>query len=113
MLDKQTLWSDFGAVEELSEQAAETISGGAESFSLYNATNQSIPYILDGNLFGLKPGQQGTFTTAGDGIILFDEDTRDGLQAKAYNLRDGGSYAFKPNTSTPNNPYDLDLYKIA
>jgi hypothetical protein len=111
MLAQQTLWSDFGAVEELSEQAAETISGGAESFTIYNDTNKPIPFILDGNLFGLKPGQEGLFTTTGDGIITFDDDLSPGFQGKSYNLADGSINVFEPDQGT-SNPYDIDLYKV-
>jgi hypothetical protein len=113
MSDNQSLRTNFGAFEELSEQAEESISGGSASFSIYNATDRAIPYILDGNLFGLNPGQAGIFTTTGDGIILFDEDTRTGLQGKGYNLADGGRYTFQPNNRTGNNPFDLDLFQIA
>jgi hypothetical protein len=113
MLDKQTLWSDFGAVEELSEQAAATISGGAESFLLYNGTDIIVNFTLDGNLVGLKPSEAAIWTTSGNGIITFDSDVRPGIQAKSYNLDDGGLYAFGANLSTASNPYDLDLGIIA
>jgi hypothetical protein len=112
MSGNQSLWADFGVVEELTEQAAETISGGAESFSIYNATNKSIVYNLDGYWLGLESGQGVAYTTTGDGIITFDDDFRSGFQSKSYNLADGGRYAFAPNNLTADNPYDLDLDKI-
>ncbi len=113
MSSNQGLWADFGAVEELTEQAAETISGGAEVFSIYNATDASISYNLDGYSLRLEAGQELVYTTQGDGIITFDKDTRSGFQAKSYNLDSGVSYAFLPNNLTAGNPYDLDLGYIA
>jgi hypothetical protein len=113
MSSNQGLWANFGAVEELTEQAAEAISGGAESFLLYNGTNIIVNFTLDGNLIGLKPDEGAIFTTSGNGIISFDEDVRSGIQSKSYNLADGGRYGFGVNLDTASNPYDLDLGNIA
>jgi hypothetical protein len=113
MSDHQTLWADFGVVEELTEQAAETISGGAEVFSLYNNTNFSITHLLDGTQFTIEAGDEVVATAYNGGIIVFDTDVRDGyVQAKSYDLADGGVYVFNSNNSTAN-PYDIDLYKFA
>ena len=113
MSSNQGLWADFGVVEELTEQAAETISGGSESFLLYNATNIVVNFALDGNLLGLQPDEAAIFTTSGNGIISFDADVRGGIQAQSYNLADGGSYGFGVNLDTASNPYDFDLRDIA
>jgi hypothetical protein len=109
MSSDQSLWADFGAVEELTEQAAETISGGAEVFSIYNGTGIFIPYNLDGYSLGLAPGEEVVYTTAGNGILTLDTDLRSGYQGKSYDLEDGGAYAFGANISTVNNPYDIAL----
>ena len=113
MSSNQGLWADFGVVEELTEQAAETISGGSESFLLYNGTDIIVNFTLDGNLVGLLPYEGAVFTTSGDGIISFDADVRTGIQAQAYNLSDGGRYGFGVNIDTASNPYDFDLGKFA
>lgn len=113
MSSNQSLWADFGVVEELTEQAAETISGGAtEVFSIFNNTNANVPIVIDGNLFGLQSGQVGTFTAIGGGIITFDDDFRAGITSKSYDLSDGGSYVFEPNQSTAD-IYDINLYRFA
>lgn len=113
MSSDRGLWADFGAVEELTEQAAETISGGAESFVLGNGTNGIVNFSLDGNLFGLKPNEVAIFATSGNGIISFDEDFSTGLQAKSYNLDDGGRYIFGFNLNVAGNPYAIDMRSIA
>jgi hypothetical protein len=113
MSSNQSLWADFGVVEELTEQAAETISGGAEVFGIYNNTNADIVGTIDGIVFGIPSGDSFTYTTAGNGLITFDYDIRAAVNAtKSYNLADGGSYYFDPNDNTAN-PYDIDLYSIA
>lgn len=113
MSNNQGLWADFGVVEELTEQAAETISGGTEVFSIYNNTNADIAGTIDGNSFGLQSGDVFTYTTSGNGMITFDYDVRKGIVAnKSYNLSDGGNYFFDPNENTVD-PYDVDLYRIA
>ena len=113
MSSNQSLWADFGAVEELTEQAAETISGGAEVFSIYNDTDRDILFILDETPFGLRSGQQGVYTAYDGGSITFDTDGRgDYTQLASNNLSDGSVYVFAPNQSTAN-PYDLNLYKYA
>jgi hypothetical protein len=113
MSSNQGLWADFGVVEELTEQAAETISGGAESFTIVNNTNANIPFTIDGYLFGLQPGYEGTFATTGNGIIVFDRDVQSGIQANSYDLDDGGRYVFLADGRTATNPYDFDLGYIA
>jgi hypothetical protein len=113
MSSNQGLWADFGVVEELTEQAAETISGGAESFFLYNGTNITVNFNLDGDLWSFEPYAGATLFTSGNGIISFDEDVRAGIQSKSYNLADGGSYGFGVNLDTASNPYDLDLGNFA
>ena len=113
MSSNQGLWADFGVVEELTEQAAETISGGSEVFSIFNNTNADVAYTIDGKLFGIQSGDVYTYTTTGNGIITFDDDIRTGIVVnKSYNLSDGSSYVFEPNQNTAN-PYDIDLYKFA
>jgi hypothetical protein len=113
MSSNQGLWADFGVVEELTEQAAETISGGAEIFSIYNNTNADIAYSIDGNSGRVLSGDEFTYITGGSGLITFDYDIRAAVTAtKSYNLSDGGSYYFDPNDNTAN-PYDVDLYRIA
>lgn len=113
MSSNQGLWADFGAVEELTEQAAETISGGAEAFVLGNGTNNIVNFSLDGNLYGLKPNEVAIFATSGNGIISFDEDFSTGIQAKAYNLDDGGRYIFGSNLNVAGNAYGIDMRSIA
>lgn len=113
MSSDRGLWADFGVVEELTEQAAETISGGAEVFSIYNDTNSDILFILDETPFGLQSGQQGFYTAYDGGNITFDIDVRgDYTQLASNNLSDGSVYVFKPNQSTAS-PYDINLYKYA
>ena len=113
MSSDRSLWADFGVVEELTEQEAETISGGAELFTLVNNTNADIPFTIDGYLFGLPAGYEGIFATAGNGIITFDSDVQPGIQANSYNLADGGRYVFLADNRTATNPYDFDLASIA
>ena len=124
MLVNQSLWSEFDAVEELSEQAAETISGGGlftpfgeayadETFTIKNQTGYTIPIVLDGTKFTTLPYESAIYTTHKYGTLSFDSDIRPGIKAKTYNLADGSVYAFQNNKKTPGNPYDLDIYKIA
>jgi hypothetical protein len=112
MLVNQNLWSEFGAVEELTEQAAETISGGYEVFTLYNYTNSTVYYTIDQTAFALDSNYHTTITTgSGTGEIVFDTDTRwDYYQPKTYDLSEGGVYKFESNNYTLGNPYDRDLY---
>jgi hypothetical protein len=113
MSSNQGLWADFGVVEELTEQAAETISGGAEVFGIYNNTNADITYSIDGKFGKVLSGEEFTYITGGSGLITFDYDVRAAVTAtKSYNLADGGNYYFDPNDNTAN-PYDVDLYIIA
>jgi hypothetical protein len=114
MLVNQNLWSEFGAVEELSEQAAETISGGYEVFTIYNKTGYNITHVLDGKAFRLKPNEYDRYTAFSGGIIKFDTDGRSGYkQNKTYNLGDGHVYEYQDNKSTRGNPYDIELYTVA
>ncbi len=113
MSSNRGLWSDFGVVEELTEQAAETISGGAESFFLYNGTDSPINFNLDGDLWRFEPYAGATLFTSGNGIIAFDEEFSSGLQAKSYNLDDGGRYVFGSNLNIAGNAYGIDMRSIA
>ena len=114
MLVNQSLWSEFDAVEELSEQAAETISGGQEVFTIYNKTGYNITHVLDGKAFGIKPKEGWVYTTYRGGIIKFDADSRSGyIQNKTYNLSEGRVYEYQDNKSTRGNPYDIELYTVA
>jgi hypothetical protein len=115
MLVNQNLWSEFGAVEELSEQAAETISGGQqEVFTISNKTGYNITHVLDGQAFDIKPNQSWSYVAYRGGIINFDADGRSGYnQNKTYNLGNGHVYEYQDNKSTPCNPYDIDLYTVA
>jgi hypothetical protein len=114
MSNNQTLWSQFGAGAEISEQAAETISGGQEVFTIYNKTGYNITHVLDGYAFEIKPNEGWTYTAYSGGIIEFDTDGRSGFtQNKSYNLGEGHIYEYQDNASTPGNPYDIEMYTVA
>jgi hypothetical protein len=114
MSNNQNLWSDFAIGAEISEQAAETISGGQEVFTVYNKTGYNITHVLDGYSFDIKPNQGVTYTAYSGGIITFDTDGRSGFtQNKTYDLAEGHIYEYQDNKSTPGNPFDIDLYKVA
>jgi hypothetical protein len=114
MLVNQNLWSEFGAVEELSEQAAETISGGQEVFTIYNKTGYNITHVIDGKAFGLQPNEGRVYTAYRGGMINFDADGRSGYkQNKTYDLGEGHVYEYLDNKSTAGNPFDIDLYRVA
>jgi hypothetical protein len=114
MLDTQSLWSDFGVVEELSESAAETISGGYEVFTIYNKTNYNITHVIDGKAFNINPNQGFIYTAYSGGIVKFDADSRNNyVQNKSYNLSNGSVYQYQDDKSTPGNPYDINLYKVS
>jgi hypothetical protein len=114
MSNNLNLWSEFGAGTELSEQAAETISGGQEVFTIYNKTGYDITHVLDGKAFDIKPNEGWTYTAYSGGIINFDADGRSGVnQNKTYNLGEGHVYEYQDNKSTPGNPYDIELYRVA
>jgi hypothetical protein len=126
MLVNQNLWSEFGAVEELSEQAAENISGGGifgtpfkqaysqEVFTITNKTDYNITHTLDGTAFTILPNESYVYTTHKYGTESFDTDSRAGYyQQKTYDLSDGAVYEFQNNNNTPGNPYDIDIYRVA
>ncbi len=114
MLNNETILKNFALVEELDEQASETISGGYEVFTLVNKTRYNITYILDGKKFLHKPNESWIWTAYKGGKITFDTDGRAGYkESKTYNLSDGRKYEFQDNLSTPGNPYDIELYKVA
>jgi hypothetical protein len=117
MSNNLNLWSEFAAGAELSEQAAETISGGSltvsETFTIYNKTGYDITHILDGKAFDIKPNEGWTYTAYSGGIIEFDTDGRSGyVQNKSYNLGHGHVYEYQDNASTPGNPYDIEMYTV-
>lgn len=97
---------------ELDPKNAETINGGAERFRVQNeVSNYSMSYDIDGTSDSLQPGYYQDWTAYSGGIISFDSDGRSGFQSKEYNLGNGRTYAFRPNSST-SNPYDFELYDI-
>ncbi len=115
MLTNQSCLKSFGLIEELDEQAAETISGGYEVFEVKNKTGYNIPYTVDGKTTGdPSPGSDRIWTAYSGGIIEFDADGRTGYQLyKKYDLVEGGVYEFQDNIKTDGNPYDIDLYRVA
>ena len=114
MLQNQTNLQEFDLVEEINEQAAETISGGYEVFTIKNQTNYNVSYFVDGKKTNYsKPGSSSVWTAYKGGMISFDTDGRSNYkEIKKYNLANGGVYAFRDNKSTKGNPYDIDLYRI-
>ncbi|BAZ40316.1 hypothetical protein NIES4101_62770 [Calothrix sp. NIES-4101] len=113
MLNNQSVL-ELGLVEEIDEQAAETISGGYEVFTIKNKTNYDITYILDGKSFLHKPNEEWIWTAYSGGKITFDTDGRNAYkQDQSYNLSNGRTYEFQNNNYTPGNPWDLDLYTVA
>ncbi len=115
MLQNQSNLKQFDLVEELNEQASETISGGGrEVFTVRNETRFNIKYRVDGKRGNTRPGAGTIWTTNLGGRIRFDKDTRSGIvQRQRYNLVNGGLYAFRENTSTKGNPFDIELYRIS
>ncbi|OKH53576.1 hypothetical protein NIES2101_10665 [Calothrix sp. HK-06] len=113
MLNNQSIL-ELGLVKEIDEQAAETISGGYEVFTIKNKTNYNVTHVLDGKSFLIKPNQAYIYTAYSGGIIKFDTDGRDAYkQNKSYNLSNGRIYEFQNNNYTPGNPWDIDLYSVA
>ncbi|MEH2447305.1 MAG: hypothetical protein V7K18_16310 [Nostoc sp.] len=114
MSNNQNILEDFSLLEELDEQAGETITGGYEVFTVTNKTKYNITYLVDGVSSKVqKPGQGLIWTAYKGGIIKFDTDSRDKyVQNKSYNLADGKKYEFQDNKSTPGNPYDINLYSV-
>lgn len=83
-------------------------------FTVKNKTQYDITHVLDGKSFKQKPNESLIFTAYSGGIIKFDSDGRkDYVQNKSYNLSNGRTYEFQNNNSTPGNPYDIELYKVA
>jgi hypothetical protein len=97
----------------LTEQDAQAINGGYETFTIQNdVSNYYMSYSVDGTSARLDPGRYEDWTAYGGGLVEFDKDARSGYQAsQTYNLDSGRTYAFRLNTST-SNPYDFDLYDI-
>jgi hypothetical protein len=114
MLNNQSIL-ELGLVEEIDEQAAETISGGYEVFTIKNETNYNVHYSVDGKETKYwQPGASSVWTAYSGGIVRFDTDGRSNyIEWKKYNLADGGVYAFRDKKSTVGNPYDIELYRIA
>ncbi len=98
----------------LNAEDAETISGGAEVFTIRNNTLYNITYTVDGKSWTHRPNESWTWTAYNGGIIGFDRDVRSNVRDyKSYNLADGKIYAFQNNNNTLGNPYDIDLYAKA
>jgi len=114
MSNNQDILQSFGLVEELDEQAGETITGGYEVFTVTNTTRYNVSYSVDGTKTHYpKPGDSAVWTAYNGGIIKFDADGRNNyVQSKSYNLSNGSKYEFQYNNSTPGNPYDIELYKV-
>ncbi|MEH2377242.1 hypothetical protein [Nostoc sp.] len=116
MSNNQDILQGFGLVEELDEQAGETITGGYEVFTVTNKTAYNVSYYIDGRITPAqyaKPGVSAVWTAYSGGIIKFDTDARAGYtKYKSSDLVNGGKYQFQNNNSTPGNPYDIDLYKV-
>ncbi|MEH2247454.1 hypothetical protein [Nostoc sp.] len=115
MSNNQNILEGLGLIEELDEQAGETITGGAqEVFTVTNKTKYDITYFVDGTSSKVqKPGQGLVWTTYKGGIIKFDTDGRkDYVVNKSYNLADGKKYEFQDDKSTAGNPYDINLYSV-
>lgn len=99
----------------LNAEDAETISGGAEVFTIKNSTNLDVFYTIDGGVLQkLGPNGAVARTANNGGIIRFDADVRNNYQQyKSYNLAHNRVYAFENNNNTPGNPFDYDLYTKA
>ncbi|MEH2035795.1 hypothetical protein [Nostoc sp.] len=112
---RQAVLKSFGLIEEIDEQADETISGDYEVSEVKNKTVYNIPYTVDGKTTGdPAPGSDRIWTAYSGGIIEFDADGRDGYELyKKSDLADGGVYEFQDNTTTIGNPYDIELYRVA
>jgi hypothetical protein len=114
LLNNQSILQNFALVEEINEQSAEIISGGYEVFTIRNTTGSMVICNLDGSDITMQPGEEFTYSTYSRGIIEFDADSRDdNVPYKSCDLEDGQIYEFRDNTSTPNNPYDIDLYRVS
>jgi hypothetical protein len=113
MSNNQTILQNLALVEEIDEQAAQTVSGGLERFTIRNETNVRIPYAVDGKQT-TRPygGSASDWTTGKGGTISFDYDFgRSGVQSRKYNLSDGRIYAFRYDTRT-GYENDIELYDI-
>ncbi|MDZ8189852.1 MAG: hypothetical protein RMX96_34085 [Nostoc sp. ChiSLP02] len=119
MSNNQNLLEDLDLLEELDEQAAETLTGGeTEVFTVRNRTGYNVKYYLDGTVspdYGSRPYTGAVVWTAySGGIISFDKDGRDDVVInQKYNLANGGVYEFQYNNTTVGNPYDIELYRVA
>ena len=100
LLNNQSILQNFGLVEEIDEQAAEIISGGYETFTIKNSTNNRISYTVDGVQYTIRPGQEQTIGTNLGGKIRFDSDsTNETVNLKGYDLSDSGKYEFLPDSN--------------
>ena len=103
---------------DLNEKDAETVSRGAyEAFTVKNQTQKAVSYSVDGTSWYHLPkannGGGWVWTTFNGGEIKFDQDTRpEYTDYKSYNLYNGGIFAFRENTTTTGNPFDIELYDI-
>jgi hypothetical protein len=116
MSNNQNILQNFDWLEELDEQAAETITGvggSSEKFTIRNKTKDAIKYTLDGRSFTQKSNEGFIWTTTLGGIIKFDSDTREKtVSNKSYDLSDGKKYEFRDNTKTTDNKFDIELFDI-
>jgi hypothetical protein len=118
MLTNQSCLESFGLIEELDEQAGETITGGAtEVFTVKNKTPYNVSYTIDGITapgYAANPNDgYAVWTAYSGGTIRYDKDSRNDFKDYiTYDLSDGGVYEFQDNTGTPGNPYDIQLYKV-
>jgi hypothetical protein len=106
--------NDIIHFNELDEKSAEAINGGyTEGFTIKNEVgNFNMSYSVDNTPGRLSPNYYQDWTATSGGFVLFDRDTRSGFQSSPrYNLSNGRTYAFRPNTRTAN-IYDMDLYDI-
>jgi hypothetical protein len=117
MSNNLSVLENLGLVEELDEQAAETISGGYEVFTVRNKTKYNVSYLIDGTKapgYAARPySGSAVWTAYSGGTVKFDADGRNGyVQNKKYNLANGGVYEFRYNNYTKGNPFDIDLYRV-
>jgi hypothetical protein len=111
LLNNQSILQNIALVEQIDEQAAEIISGGAERFLVRNKTKYRIRYIVDGAVSEMRPGESDRWISDRGGKITFDIDGGPGLTKKSYNLSDRKIYEFQDNRYT-SDPNDINLYKV-
>ena len=105
-LKNQSILQNFGLGEEIDEQAAEIISGGY--VTIKNTTNQPITYSIDGVSTVIKSGATQKIVTQLDGELRFDRDIRDErVRVRDYDLEDGHTYEFQPDTAKKDNWIDI------